>query len=367
MSALIFAFIPCYLFCCKPFHCDCIKDGSYLSRERTTMLNGIFILFVFVAHALAYPLRMDMVNAHVYGWLMRYPAQLIVACFLFYSGYGVAESIRKKGMAYVKSMPATRVAKVFLHFGLAVSVFAIVQAALGTPVAWSKYVLAFVGWKSIGNSNWYIFVILCCYLCMWISCRLSTNSHIRAISLLATTAGLTVLLCCCKPDFWWNTIPCFPAGALLSMYHKHVHALLLRLPIPPSLCGFVLVLAAILMPLRYTLFACVPFAFGISLAFSGIRFRKKPVVLLWLGHALFSVYIFQRIPMLVMARYGIFSDCPDLFLTVAFVATLSLAWGAGYVWCWMDTIFENATTRKGVSKVQTLFMCCVKRLRSSRG
>lgn len=41
--------------------------------------------------------------------LIKSAGQLIVVMFLFYSGYGVMESVRSKGTAYIKSIPFKRV------------------------------------------------------------------------------------------------------------------------------------------------------------------------------------------------------------------------------------------------------------------
>ena len=47
--------------------------------------------------------------------------------FLFYSGYGVMESIRKKGEAYVVAMPRHRVAGTLINFDVAVLIFLVVD------------------------------------------------------------------------------------------------------------------------------------------------------------------------------------------------------------------------------------------------
>ena len=83
---------------------------------------------------------------------------------MFYSGYGMLESIKSKGMDYVKSIPGKRFAKVLLHMEIAVLLFLLTDFAIGKSYGLKTTLLSFTFWTSIGNSNWYIFIILCLYL-----------------------------------------------------------------------------------------------------------------------------------------------------------------------------------------------------------
>lgn len=142
--------------------------GSYLSRERTDSIKGIFILMVFFSHIKDYIVKAGYEYSgqgdEVFQYFFSFIGQLMVVMFLFYSGYGVMESIRKKGEAYVVAMPRHRVAGTLINFDVAVLIFLVVDLLLGRDVVLSKIVLSFLAWDSLGNSNWYIFAILICYL-----------------------------------------------------------------------------------------------------------------------------------------------------------------------------------------------------------
>ena len=94
-----------------------------------------------------------------------------IAMFLFYSGYGVMESIKKKGNHYIDAIPRTRVLATLINFDIAVALFAFISLISSQDYTFSHYLLSFIGWKSVGNSNWYIFVIILCYLIVFISFR----------------------------------------------------------------------------------------------------------------------------------------------------------------------------------------------------
>ena len=154
---------------------QCIRPGAglnaaYLSPDRTTSIKGIFVLLVFLSHANNYLLSMPAYTADVlnqpYVNFQSHLGQGVVVMFLFYSGYGVMESIKKKGALYVHAIPKRRILKTLLHFDIAVLLYLFLDLALGTLARRSPLtvLLAFTGWTSLGNSNWYIFAVLMLYL-----------------------------------------------------------------------------------------------------------------------------------------------------------------------------------------------------------
>ena len=86
--------------------------------------------------------------------------QLIVVSFLFYSGYGIMIPIIKEGSEYYLSIHTKRLFKVWYHFEIAIILFIFIVVTLGKDYNISKYMLAFTGWVSIGNSDWYVFAVL---------------------------------------------------------------------------------------------------------------------------------------------------------------------------------------------------------------
>ena len=110
--------------------------------------------------------------------ITNYLGQLVVVMFLFYSGYGVASQIRHRGNSYVKQMPKCRVMKTLLNFDIAVCFFIVLDILLTRPFSISQILLSFVAWDSVGNSNWYIFIILLCYIFTYVACSFFMKKHI---------------------------------------------------------------------------------------------------------------------------------------------------------------------------------------------
>lgn len=65
-----------------------------LNKEQTTCINGIFVLFVFLSHFGQY-------ETMPWNNLLLAIGQLMVAPFLFYSGYGIMEQIKRRGIVYL--------------------------------------------------------------------------------------------------------------------------------------------------------------------------------------------------------------------------------------------------------------------------
>lgn len=149
---------------------------DYLSFDTTNAIKGIFIALVFINHAIPYIFNSGYVfdnsfASKLFLFSKSFIGQWIVAMFLFYSGYGVMESIQKKGHNYISSLPRKRILTTLVNFDIAVALFALVSLFTSNEYTIKDYLLSFTGWESVGNSNWYIFVIMLCYLLTYLSFR----------------------------------------------------------------------------------------------------------------------------------------------------------------------------------------------------
>ena len=133
-------------------------NADYISKNKTNSIKGIFILLVFINHSVSYMTNYEYNNNSIGDFLFSLCGigQLVVVMFLFYSGYGVGESCKKKGLSYIKSIPKHRVLGTLLNFDIAVSVFILMNLLLGLPLTIQRCLLSLIGWDYVGNSNWYI-------------------------------------------------------------------------------------------------------------------------------------------------------------------------------------------------------------------
>ena len=209
-------------------------NQNYLSFDTTNIIKGIFILLVFIRHVIPYislvGYEFTAVGDVFFLWINSIIGQLLVAMFLFYSGYGIMESIKKKGNLYVSSIPRKRLLTVLLNFDVAVLIYICIRYLLGGDLNLEKSVLAFIGWESMGNSNWYIFVIMLAYAITYFS-FIIFNSRAVNYRMPCIVANMILfmsmlLLSYLKESWWYDTILCFGAGLVFSNYKNQFEELM---------------------------------------------------------------------------------------------------------------------------------------------
>ncbi|MBR5992248.1 MAG: acyltransferase [Lachnospiraceae bacterium] len=300
---------------------------GHMSPKQTAAINGIFVMFVFLRH---FGQNIDFGE---YDKILRMVdnrlGQMLVSTFLFYSGYGIMYSIINKNN-YIKSLPQ-RFLKLLIQFDIAVLLFLTVDLILGYDYSIKTILLAFIGWTSIGNSNWYIFAMLCLYLITFISGIICKKNHFLLIVLvtIGCAAYIVLLHMAGKPQYCYDTILCFPVGLLYGLYIKGINIFLRSKKIIPAIYILIsLMIFAGLYICEKKLTAQMPHLAllelkNISFAIIFVALTTLLVignrVLNWLGKYVFEIYILQRIPMMVFKnvitnKYIYFTIC--LILTI---------------------------------------------------
>lgn len=310
----------------------CLKKGElsdYLSLEYSQAVKGFFILLVFFNHFnsyVTYTSGLDLAYRRIVGSF----GQSMVTMFLFYSGFGVMESIRKKGIDYVRKMPWDRIARTWFNFSIAVLLFTGLALIRHVSFPLSQFLLSLTGWESMGNSNWYIFVILCLYLITYGVFRLLPSmGETRKIWLVTLLTGLGVFFLQhwqIKPVHWYDTALCYPLGMLYSQYRGSVEKLLTRnrLLWAGALAGALLVCR--FFYLRYSDLNSIL----LNLSFTGMTLLVTMKIsscnpwLRWCGKHLFPLYILQRIPMIILTDLGLDRFSIPLCFVCCLVGTLLL-------------------------------------------
>lgn len=312
-------------------------NDDYLSKDCTNSVKGLFILLVVLSHSLQYikrsPYAFDEFGDIPFLFFLSSLSQLVVVMFLFYSGYGVGESFKSKGETYVNKMPRHRILGTLLNFDVAVIIFIALCVLLGISVSLRQCLLSFIGWESVGNSNWYIFVIILCYLMTFLCLRLPIENTTYRVGLLFGLCTMCIVfLSAFKDDYWYNTILCYPLGFLYSSYKDKVEVYLKRNYVK---CALGIIICFILfyvlkhflndkLQLSYNLMSM---AFVLMLIVVTFKVRVDNPPLRWIGSHLFPIYIYMRLPMIFMEENtpGLISATPALFIVISLVVTLCIA------------------------------------------
>ncbi len=321
-----------------------VREGfeDYMSPQKTGSIKGIFVIIVLFSHVRQYITLSTEWYDKPFTDFMLFLGQLMVVMFLFCSGYGVLLGLSKKE-GYVKTLISKRSLKVLLHYDIAILIFWLLGLALGKNYSIKKLLLSFIGLDAVGNSVWFIFVILILYILTWISFRFVGKRIITGtvITTVLSTATVILLVYLKKNEYWWyDTLLCYPLGMWYAIAKPHIDKALLP-SIGKWLCCTGVTLAAFITLNHFLLlngktrviFVPMALVFTLLIVFVSMRISINNAVLRWFGKRVFGIYILQRIPMIILQHFGM-NDSPLLFAAVSFAITIVLA-----------EIFERSTDK----------------------
>lgn len=316
------------------------KEGffpDYLGKEQCNAVKGVFILLVFLGHALAdirncgfpFDRHIDVYAQSIHLGM----GQLVVAMFLFYSGYGVMKSLLDKGKSYLKTYPRKRILATLLNFDLAVCCFILLAWIMGKQLGFTQIILSLIGWESAGNSNWYIFIILCCYLAFYLVFQVvGSRYHLGAVVFIAIALVGVMVLHEYKEPRWYNTLLVFPAGMVYAQYSDKLERWIQRW-YGAVIASLIIVLLALhfmvrMHPLHGFSLNVKSIAFALLIVVLTMKVRIGNRWLYWCGFSLFPLYIYQRLPMIALRGImgeGWICGHPSFFIGVCFVVTVGIA------------------------------------------
>ena len=303
------------------------KNSDYMEKDKTTSIKGIFVLLIFLSHIAQYAAFDGNIDS-VYIIIRKHLDQLIVTMFLFYSGYGIMESIKRKGIDYIKGLPKKRILKVLFEFDIAVVIFFILGIILGEKFGKLQILLSLVGWDSLGNSNWFIFAIIITYMFTYLSFMIFKDKHIGGAVLVTIFSVLYIyIMKHFKQMYWFNTILCYPLGIWFSLYRKQIDDIFKKYKITYwlSLIALIVVYNR-LFYYRYMIRVYVVYAmiFSAIVILFTMKITINNKILNWLGKYTFEIYMLQRIPMIILKQLGL-NQSKYIFFLLTFILTLLIA------------------------------------------
>lgn len=311
-------------------------NGDYLSIKNSNIIKGIFVITVIFSHCSQY-ITLGGMYDEPYLRFQGFLGQMIVAMFLFYSGYGVMESITKKGWSYVKSIPTKRFIKVLVNFDIAVLLYLILDLVLGLKYDAKTILLSFIGWENIGNSNWYILAILALYiltfvaffLMKWFDSKPMLFVYVLILSVL--TVGFVLFEMKMEKGSWYyNTAILFPLGCWYSLLKPYIDKIVMKNDI---IYSFVAMIVGGGLFVSYTMkndygiegYSLWAIFFTLALVVFTMKFSFNSTLLEWFGKHVFSVYILQRISMMILHNLGISHSHKYFFIIISFLVTIFIA------------------------------------------
>lgn len=240
----------------------------------------------------------------------------------------------------MNAIPRKRVLGTIANFDVAVCIFALAMLLIGMPISWKQFMLSLVGWDSVGNSNWYIFSIVICYIITYIGQKVSlSNGNMITCIMIVVFA---FILSFYRGTWWYNTVYAYGAGLIFSEYKDNLifsmKANYGRWMISVG-GGFLLCLCTYLYfytPFKGELerlgamvFDIMSVFFALLVVMITMKVRIGNNVLIWLGTNLFPLYIYQRLSMMVLTELypnALVISYPQLFFIICLLTTGMIAY-----------------------------------------
>ena len=311
-------------------------NAEYLNKRNTAAVNGIFVILVLLSHYAQYADFGGVYDVPYLG-LREHLNQLVVATFMFYSGYGMTEALRSKGNEYVRKIPK-KFWQLLLRFDLALVLYLIANAVLGIRYPLDQTLLAFTTWTAIGNSNWYITAILVLYVILYISfglCLAGGNNVKRryiavVLTFVLTTGAIYIQIILGRPAYCYDTMLLLPLGCLYSEARPKIERFVKR-----NDGVYLLTMSAAAAIYMFTYnhrwdYGIIVFSiWGVAFISLVLLVTMKITIyngfLEWTGKHVFGIYILQRLPMTVLEQLGLIESHKYMSLTAVIIITFAMA------------------------------------------
>lgn len=305
---MIFILIFLLFVCLKNIKFYSLKNNASFnknafSKDFSQTINGIFVLLVFLSHFSQYVVEVFVFDK-VALLFLKFLGQCINCSFLFYSGFGICEQLKQNQNEYCKKLILKRFPTLFLRFDFCVFLYLILSFILEKNYSVQKILLSFVGIESIGNSSWYIFYILLCYILVFLCFKIFKNQKIAVFTFTFVMIFYTILMFCfCKEKTaYYLTTLIFPFGMIFSLYKEKIQNLLLKKYVLFLIFSFGLYFLSFFIRRKFNLsepfYNFTAIFFSMILIVLTLKIEIKSKVLAFLGNNVFYIYILQRLPMI---------------------------------------------------------------------
>ena len=271
-------------------------SSDYISREQTLCINGICIAYILLSHTFAISadegFLTDSFNA-----VRVYIGQFPVVPILFFSGYGIMESVKHK-RDYIKSFPKNRLLDFYVKFFVFSIPYVIINLFL-PKYNLKKVILSFTGFVSIGNGGWYIGVTLAVYIFVIICFNIFKRNNVFAVAgvTFMTVALILVEMYLKCPTYYYSTMIFMPLGMCFSLVKNKFDAIVMK----NNFTWIVSFVLCVLLSVAFNLLTDKSFIFYPVWCFFGLfsiillcmKVRLNNIILLWLGRTIFFNFILQ--------------------------------------------------------------------------
>ena len=311
---------------------------DYMELKNTNSIKGIFVWMIITSHYKNYYKKR---NKCLYRIILKCFGQKMVSLFLFYSGFGIFESIKKKGNNYVKTL-VNKTTILFIKSQIILIFFLLTNLFLGIKITLKNYFLSMIFKKNLGNSNWFAFTIMCLYIYSYISFILiNHNFNILGIIILNMICLFHIYFVYNfyypKKNYPVDNILCFIVGFYYSLLNNYLNKIIMK----NDTIYFLSLSCLILIYYYFYIYTIktiwiVLFTncfFSLIIVFISMKIRINNEFLNLLNSHSFSIYLLQRIVMRIIYFKKYFQNNELIRFFFEFILILLIS-----------TFFDKSTT-----------------------
>ena len=204
--------------------------NNYMDLENISQIKGIFVWMIILYHNRTY---FKSNKKYIYNNILNCVGQKMVSLFLFYSGFGIYESIKNKGINYVKTLPRKGII-IFIKTQMIILIFLLTNLLLGLKTSLYNYFLSIIFKSNVGNSNWFALSIILFYFYSFFSFIFIKNPKLYFLGIfsISTLCFLHIYLIY---NYYYpkishavdNTL-CFIFGFLYSLLKKYFEIIIMK-------------------------------------------------------------------------------------------------------------------------------------------
>ena len=332
--------------------------SDYMELKNTSKIKGIFVWMIIFSHNKQYYKKIYY-NKYLYIKILRNFGQKMVSLFLFYSGYGITESIKKKGVTYVKTLPK-KGAILFIKFQLILLIFLINNIICRIKITLKQYILSMIFKSSIKNSNWFAFTIICLYFFSFFSFLSIKNINYIFIGVIINNIACFIHIYIVYNFFYTkliypvDNVLSFVIGLYYSLLQNYLNNIFIKNDINyfGSLSIFVLIYYYLLnKPNNIYIISITNSVFCLIIIMISMKVQFQNEFLMLLSNHSYSIYLLQRIIMIFIYHHKYFEKSSFIRFIFIFITVL-------FVSCIFDkyTLFINELFEKKIKKKNYYFL-----------
>lgn len=295
-------------------------EAEPLSAESLLPWKGFCTLLILLSHYMGYITETP--GDETYLLIRSGMDQTVVVLFFFSAGFGMTRRFLSSP-AYLKRLPG-KMARVWLLSLVSVLCMLVTQTLRGRSYEIHTVLLALIPFANLGNSPWFILMYLLVCLIFLISFRFAPPPLAALLCCLLTLGLMSGGIAMELDAYWYDSVLLFPLGVFLAFVPDRMlkkvqeNSLLWLGLVSISVLSLVWLYCfhtrSLLFHEGYLLSACL------ILLLVSLRLHPGSRLLSFLGQHALSVYLFQRLPMILMYETGMADMVPHL----SFPAVLAL-------------------------------------------